>query len=179
VLAPGSEAVVAVGVLEVAAEADELVLGDELLDGGADEVVDGDDSPLPEEEPELPAEEPELPAEEPELPAEEPEPLDELEPPELPDEEPEPDPPSGLTYWLSPAEAPPPPEAIPTAGEARARSPRTARQSSNWRHAVIAVSMSSDDHARASRRFHDIAAGAAALSPHPSQIRVLQDLLQD
>jgi hypothetical protein len=97
---PGSEAVVAVGALGSLPELEEVVLGPELV--GADDVVvgAGDDSPVPDDESELPEEEPL--DEEPELP-------DECDPPELPDDEPELEPPSGLTYWLSPAEAPPPP----------------------------------------------------------------------
>ena len=123
----GSEAVVAVGPLESLLELDELAVGPELV--GADDVVvgAGDDWTLPEDELELPEEEPL--DEEPELP-------DECDPPELPDDEPELEPPSGLTYWLSPAEAPPP-WARDTAGAARASVPSTPMQTRNWRHAVI------------------------------------------
>lgn len=91
---------------------------------GADDVVVGAASPLPDDELELP----EDPLED--------EPL-ECEPLEPLEEEPEPEFPSGLTYWLSPAEAPPPPWARVTAGAARASTPRTPRHSRNWRHAVI------------------------------------------
>jgi hypothetical protein len=139
--------VVAVGALESLPELDEVAVGPEPVDGAEE------DSPPPDEEPELPAEEPELPEDEPELPdeeplGEEPELLDECEPLELPDDEPEPEPPSGFTYWLSPADAPPPWARV-AAGATSASSPSTATQDTNWRHAVIRVSMSSDVPARA------------------------------
>lgn len=122
---PGSDAVVAVGALESLPELDEVAVGAEPVDGA--EGVVGAESPLPEDEPELPDEDPL--DEDPELP-------EECEPPEPPEEEPEPELPSGLLYWPSPADAPPPWARV-SAGAAAASNPSTAKQSRNWRHAVM------------------------------------------